>query len=198
MISFIRGILAFKEPKQVIVDVNGVGYAIDIPPKTETGLPEIGSEVTFYTRYRLTRDNEPKLYGFTSRDELKVFEIAVTVSRVGPGSALNIVARLSPVEFQRAVRDADHTTLMRVPRINKEIAQLIIMKLKNSIRKIQFETQVDEGTLQRPAEEAIKALMSLDVSEEAAERALLRAQKAIGDSAGIQDLIRLALRYVRR
>ena len=198
MISFIKGVLAFKEPKQVIVDVNGVGYAIDIPPKTETKLPGIGSEVTFYTHYHLTRDNEPKLYGFTSRDELKVFEIAVTVSRVGPGSALNIVSRLAPVDFQRAVRDDDHTTLMRVPSINKEIAQLIIMKLRNSIRKIQFEVEVDEGTLQRPAEEAIRALMSLDVSEEAAERALLRAQKAIGDSAGIQDLIRLALRYVRQ
>jgi holliday junction DNA helicase RuvA len=196
MIAFIRGILAFKEAKQVIVDVNGVGYALEIPPRTAEELPEIGSEMTFYTYYYL-RDNEVRLYGFMSRDDLKVFETSLLVKGVGPALAQNIVSRLSPTQFQRAVREADHTTLMRVPRLNKELAQLIIMKLKNAINKIQFETQVDDSPRGRPIPEAIDALRGLGVAEDVAERALVEAQKILGASAKVEDLIRLALRYVK-
>ena len=115
MISYIKGVVVHKETKQVIVDVNGIGYAIDVPPRVITDLPTIGDTVTFYTYYHQNRENKITLYGFASRDALRVFELALTVTGVGPALAQNIVTRLSPVQFQRAVQRGDATTLMRVP-----------------------------------------------------------------------------------
>ena len=195
MIAFVKGILAFKDSKQAIVDVNGIGYSVDVPANAKDQLPDVGAEVKFYTYYHC-RENEVKLYGFTSRDELTVFETALLVKGIGPGLALNIVSKLSPAEFQRAVRDSDHTTLMRVPRINKETAQLIIIKLKNTITKIHFDAPIDERSLQRHTAEGVKALVGLGASEVAAERAMAEAQKILGSTAKLEDLIRLALRYV--
>ena len=194
MISFVKGILAVRDPAQAIVDVNGVGYSVAIPESTQTQLPEVGSEITFYTHYHC-RENEVKLYGFTSRDELKVFETALVVKGVGPSLALNIVSKLSPTEFQRAVRDGDHTTLMRVPRLNKELAQLMIMKLKNTIRKLHLDAKVDEaGTGSGEHTEAgVQVLVGLGASEAAAERAIVDAQKILGPTAKREELVRLAL-----
>ncbi|MYG08817.1 Holliday junction branch migration protein RuvA, partial [Candidatus Poribacteria bacterium] len=123
MIAYIKGIIVHKETKQVIVDVNGIGYMLDVPPRVVTGLPPIGDTVTFYTYYSQNRENKITLYGFLSRDALKVFELALTVSGVGPALAQNIVARLSPLQFQRAVNREELTTLMRVPRLSKDLAQ---------------------------------------------------------------------------
>ena len=192
MIAFVKGILATKGPQQIIVDVNGIGYSIDIPENTKTQLPEVGSEVTFYTHYHC-RENEVKLYGFTSQDELTVFETALVVKGVGPSLALNIVSKITPAEFQRAIRDANHATLMRVPRLNKELAQLMIMKLKNTVRKIHFEAKVDEGGSQEHTAAGVKVLMGLGASEAAAERAIADAQKILGPTAKREELIRLAL-----
>ena len=192
MISFVKGILAVKGPKQAIVDINGIGYSVDIAVGTETQLPEVGSEITLYTHYHC-RENEVKLYGFTSQDELTVFETALVVKGVGPTLALNIASKLSPAEFQRAVRDGDHATLMRVPRLNKELAQLMIMKLKNTIRKIRFDAKVDEIGSTEHTDAGVKVLMGLGASESAAERAIVDAQKILGTTAKPEELVRLAL-----
>ena len=197
MIAYIKGTLAHKETKQVIVDVNGVGYALDVPPRVITGLPPIGDTVTFYTHYYQNRENKITLYGFISRDALKVFELALTVSGVGPALAQNIVARLSPLQFQRAVNRGELTTLMRVPRLTKEIAQVIVTKLKKNIAKMKFEGDVDPSKSMAPNAEVIEMLVNLGASELEAEQAVEKAQKVLGDSAQREHLIKQALRYIR-
>ena len=192
MISFVKGVLAVKDSTQVIVDVNGIGYSVDIGEWTNSQLPEVGSEITLYTHYHC-RENEVKLYGFASRDELRVFETALVVKGVGPSLALNIVSKLSPAEFQRAIREGDHATLMRVPRLNKELAQLTIMKLKNTIRKVHFDAKVDEAGSGEHTEAGVKVLVGLGASESAAERAIVDAQKILGPTAKREELVRLAL-----
>ena len=192
MISFVKGVLAVKDSTQVIVDVNGIGYSVHIGERTNSQLPEVGSEITLYTHYHC-RENEVKLYGFASRDELRVFETALVVKGVGPSLALNIVSKLSPAEFQRAIREGDHATLMRVPRLNKELAQLTIMKLKNTIRKIHFDAKVDEAGSGEHTEAGVKVLVGLGASESAAERAIADAQKILGPTAKREELVRLAL-----
>ena len=192
MISFVKGVLAVTDSTQAIVDVNGIGYSVDIGEKTKSQLPEVGSEITFYTHYHC-RENEVKLYGFASRDELKVFETALIVKGVGPSLALNIVSKISPAEFQRAIREGDHATLMRVPRLNKELAQLMIMKLKNAIRKIHFDAKVDEGSSQEHTGAGVKVLVALGAAESAAERAIADAQNILGPTAKQEELVPLAL-----
>lgn len=198
MISYIKGVVVHKETKQVIVDVNGIGYAVDVPPRVITDLPPIGDAVTFYTYYHQTRENKITLYGFTSRDALKIFELALTVSGVGPALAQNIVSRLSPAQFQRAVQREDATVLMRVPRLTKDIAQVIITKLKKNIMKIQLEGSAELGeTAGSLNVEVIKMLVSLGASELEAEQAVEKAQKVLGDSAQRENLVAQALRYIR-
>ena len=197
MIAYIKGIIVHKETKQVIVDVNGIGYMLDVPPRVVTGLPPIGDTVTFYTYYYQSRENKITLYGFLSRDALKVFELALTVSGVGPALAQNIVARLSPLQFQRAVNRGELTTLMRVPRLSKDLAQVIITKLKKNIAKMKFEGDTDPSKSTAPNAEAIEMLVNLGASELEAEQAVEKAQKVLGDSAQRENLIKQALRYIR-
>ena len=197
MISYIKGIIVHKETKQVIVDVNGIGYAIDVPPRVITDLPPVGDTVTFYTYYYQNRENKITLYGFTSRDALRVFELALTVTGVGPALAQNIVSRLSPTQFQRAVQRGDATTLMRVPRLTKDIAQVIITKLKKNIMKMQLEGEAELGETGSLNVEVIKMLVNLGASELEAEQAVEKAQKVLGDSAQRENLVAQALRYIR-
>ena len=197
MIAYIKGVIVHKETKQVIVDVNGIGYTLDVPPRVVTGLPPIGETVTFYTYYYQNRENKVTLYGFLSRDALKVFELALTVTNVGPALAQNIVARLSPLQFQRAVQRGDATTLMRVPRVSKDLAQVIITKLKKNIAKIKFEGDTDASKSMAPDAGVIEMLVNLGASEFEAEQAVEKAQKVLGASAQRENLIKQALRYIR-
>ena len=197
MISYIKGIIVHKEAKQVIVDVNGIGYSLDVPPRVITGLPPIGDTVTFYTYYYHNRENKITLYGFLSRDALKVFELALTVNGVGPALAQNIVARLSPLQFQRAINRGEVTTLIRVPRLSKDIAQVMITKLKKQIAKIKFEGEIDASKSTNLHAEVIEMLVSLGASAVEAEQAVEKAQKVLGDSAQRENLIKQALRYIR-
>ncbi len=197
MIAYIKGAIVHKDTKQVIVDVNGIGYAVDVAPRVVTGLPPIGETVTFYTHYYQNRENKITLYGFTSMDARKVFELALTVSGVGPALAQNIVSRLSPAQFQRAVQHADTTTLMRVPRLSKEIAQVIVTKLKRNINKIKLEDEPDTEKSATPDIEVIQILVNLGASELEAEQAVEKAQKVLGGSAKRDNLVKQALRYIR-
>ena len=197
MIAYIKGVIVHKETKQVIVDVNGVGYALDVPPRVITGLPPTGDPVTFHTYYYQNRENKITLYGFLSRDALKVFELALTVNGVGPALAQNIVARLSPLQFQRAVTRGDATTLMRVPRLSKDLAQVIITKLKKNITQLKLEGEADPSKSMDPNAAVIEMLVNLGASELEAEQAVEKAQKVLGDSAQRENLIKQALRYIR-
>lgn len=197
MIAYIKGDIVHKETKQVIVDVNGIGYAVDVAPRIVTDLPAIGETVTLYTYYYQNRENKITLYGFISRDALKVFELAITVSGVGPALAQNIVARLSPAQFQRAVQRGDAPTLMRVPRLTKDIAQVIITKLKKNITKMKLEGDADLEKSGASDPSIIEMLVNLGASELEAEQAVEKAQKILGDSAERENLLKQALRYIR-
>lgn len=197
MIAYIKGVIVHKETKQVIVDVNGIGYAVDVAPRIVTDLPPIGDPVTFYTHYYQNRENKITLYGFISRDALKVFELALTVSGVGPALAQNIVARLSPLQFQRAVQRGETTTLMRVPRLTKDIAQVIITKLKKNITQMKLEGDTDLERSGTPDTSVIEMLVNLGASALEAEQAVEKAQKVLGDSAQPENLLKQALRYIR-
>ncbi len=197
MIAHLKGTLTYKDTKAVVVDVNGIGYLVEVPERTINGLPAIGEPITFYTYYSQNRENEIKLYGFTSRDVLKMFELALTVKSVGPSLGQNIFTILSPSQFQQAVLKEDMATLMRVPRLGKEIAQLIILKLKKNIAKIKLEEKVDISGVGSTHQEVINVLVNLGASELEAEQAVEKAQDSLGENAERDALVKEALRYIR-
>ena len=197
MIAFLHGVLASKDANHVVIDVSGVGYMVEIPPGSENKLPDIGLDIKFYTHYHI-REKDVKLYGFWSLDELKVFTIAITVKGIGPALALNIVSKLTPSQFRQAILAEDHAALIRVPRLNKQSAQLVIMTLKKKITQIGFDGTIEEDKSGKRNREAIQALIGLGGSEEASEKAVVEAQRVLGDEAKIEDLTLLALRYLNK
>ncbi|HIB86008.1 TPA: Holliday junction branch migration protein RuvA [Candidatus Poribacteria bacterium] len=197
MIAFLHGVLASKDANHVVIDVSGVGYMVEIPPGSENKLPDVGLDIKFYTHYHI-REKDVKLYGFWSLDELKVFTIAITVKGIGPALALNIVSKLTPSQFRQAILAEDHAALIRVPRLNKQSAQLVIMTLKKKITQIGFDGPIEEDKSGKRNREAIQALIGLGGSEEASEKAVVEAQRVLGDEAKIEDLTLLALRYLNK
>lgn len=196
MIAHIKGTLEQKDSTEVVVDVNGVGYSVEVAERTLNELPAIGEPITFYTYYSHNRENIIKIYGFTSRDALKMFECAITVERVGPSLAQSIVTRLSPAQFQQAVLKENIPVLTRVPRLSEEIAKRIILKLKKKIANVKLEERVDAGesSIQQTV---IEALVNLGASDLEAEQALKKAVDSLGDSTDRDALVKEALRYIR-
>ena len=197
MIAFLHGRLASRDSNRVVVDVSGVGYLLEIPLGAEHELPDVGSEVKFHTHYHI-REKEVKLYGFWSLDELKVFTIAITVKGIGPALALNIVSKLTPSQFRQAILAENHAVLMRVPRLSKQNAQLVIMTLKKKITQIGFDEEIEEAGSEKRNRDAIEALIGLGGSEVGAEKAVAEAQRVLGDEAKTEDITRLALRYLNQ
>ena len=197
MIAHIKGILEQKDTTEVVVDVNGVGYFVEVAERTLNELPGIGDPVTFYTHYTQNRDHAIKIYGFTSRDALKIFELAITVERVGPSLAQSIVTRLSPAQFQQAVLKENIPVLRRVPRLSDEIAKRIILKLKKKIADVKLEEKVDVGGVSSTHQAVINVLVNLNASNLEAEHALDKAIESLGDSADRDALVKEALRYIR-
>jgi Holliday junction DNA helicase RuvA len=195
MISFVSGILEHKESNQAVIDVGGVGYEVIIPLSTYEKLPPTGEPVKLHTHY-FSRDDEIKLYGFISLDERTLFRTMLTVKGVGPGTALNILSKLTPTQFRMAINQNSVDVLRRVPRLSKETAQLIIVQLKKKIQSIEFVEQL-EGEISQPISMGVvQTLVRMGATQYAAEKAVRQAQKVLGENARLEDLIQLALKYV--
>ena len=197
MIAYLEGEILTKNEAQVVIKVNGVGYAVELPPGTVRQLPDLGQTIALHIHYYV-RDSEIRLFGFQSRDELLVFSLAITVKGVGPKLAQSIVAKLSTGQFRLAIRREDTAILATVPRLNKNIAHTMVMALKKKIESTPFETELDIQIQTKPNDDAVKALVGLGSSPEAASQAVVEAQRVLGISAKLEDLTRLSLRYLSR
>ena len=122
MIAYIKGELVILEEDRVIVDVGGVGYGIYMPGRAMSALPPIGSEVLIHT-YLNVKEDAMQLYGFLSRDDMKVFTLLLSVNGVGPRAALGILSGITADELRFAVLSDDVKTLSKAPGIGKKTAQ---------------------------------------------------------------------------
>ena len=197
MIAYLEGEILTKNQEQVIIKVNGVGYVVELPPGIVRQLPDLGQTAALHIHYYV-RDSEVRLFGFQSRDQLLVFSLAITVKGVGPKLAQSIVAKLSSSQFRLAIRREDTAILATVPRLNKNIAHTMVMTLKKKIESTSFETELDIQIQTKPNDDAVKALIGLGSSPEAASQAVVEAQRVLGISAKLEDLTRLSLRYLSR
>lgn len=179
MLSYIKGKLEHKDIDHVIVDVNGIGFKILTSLSTIQSLKEIGSEVKIYT-YLQVREDNLSLFGFATVEELKMLELLLKVSGIGPKVALSIISNLSPSKFSLAIITDDVKTLSKVPGVGKKTAQRIILELKDKIKKEQKDVisyseaseTIDMDKKDTKASEAIAALMVLGYTALEASRAV--------------------------
>jgi Holliday junction DNA helicase RuvA len=190
MIGRLTGVIAEKSPPQVLVDVNGVGYELDVPMSTFYHLPELGQRASLLTHF-VVREDAQQLYGFLTHDERSTFRQLVKISGVGPRTALAILSGLSVAELAQAVTMQESGRLVKVPGIGKKTAERLLLELKGKLGP----------DLARPASvvsdaqaDIVQALVALGYSEREAAAAL----KALPADVGVADGIRLALKALSR
>jgi Holliday junction DNA helicase RuvA len=191
MIGRLTGLLAAKNPPQVLLDVHGVGYEVDVPMSTFFNLPAIGEPVVLLT-HLVVREDAQLLYGFLTAAERATFRELVKISGVGPRTALAILSGLSVTELAQAVSRQDGARLVKVPGIGKKTAERLLLELKG---KLGPDLALPSA---EPADEAqsdiLQALQALGYSEREAGAAL----KALPAGVSVSEGIKLALRALNK
>lgn len=132
MIAFIKGLLHDSRADLVVVDVNGLGYEINIHQRALDRLPLPGQPVLLYTHLAVS-ESEFKLYGFTDPSELELFKLLLTVSGIGAKAALNVLGAMAPAQFYQAIASQDEKALLRIPGVGKKMAQRLVFELKDKV-----------------------------------------------------------------
>ncbi len=199
MIGQLRGIILQKQPPQLLLDVNGVGYEIDAPMSTFYRLPEIGQELTLLTHF-IVREDAQHLYGFFSEEERTLFRTLLKVNGVGPRLALTILSSINPDEFVQCVVNNDTASLVRLPGVGKKTAERLIIEMRDKLAAWQPNSPVELNLLSSGSErgarnqiiqDAVSALISLGYKPQEASRAV---SKIDDGTLGSEDMIRKALR----
>lgn len=132
MIGRLTGTLLEKHPPQVLVDVHGVGYEVDVPMSTFYNLPAVGERLSLYTHFSVREDGQ-QLYGFLTIREREVFRLLIRVSGVGPRLALAVLSGLSVDELAQAVTLQETGRLTRIPGVGKKTAERLLLELKGKL-----------------------------------------------------------------
>jgi len=159
MISFLRGLLVQCNQESIIVELSGIGYEVQIHNRALSGLPPVGNSLLVHT-YLQVLDNDFKLYGFLSREELELFKILLGVSGIGARGAQSILSAMKPADFYQAIVSADEKRLLTVPGIGKKTAQRLVFELKDKVGKQQGISLAasEDGYFQEEILEALEAL----------------------------------------
>jgi holliday junction DNA helicase RuvA len=191
MIGRLSGVIAEKTPPQVLVDVGGVGYELDVPMSTFYNLPAIGERVVLLTHF-VVREDAQLLFGFASSEERVTFRQLVKISGVGPRTALAILSGLSVAELASAVSRQEGGRLVKVPGIGKKTAERLLLELKGKLGPdLALPAAVAISDAQA---DIVQALLALGYSEREAAQAL----KALPAEVGVSDGIKLALKALNR
>ncbi|MCD7097443.1 Holliday junction branch migration protein RuvA [Stenotrophomonas sp. MMGLT7] len=195
MIGRLRGILAYKQPPWLVIDVGGVGYELETPMSTFYDLPDLGREVTLFTHYAQKEDSV-SLYGFLREGERRLFRDVQRVSGIGAKIALAVLSGVSVDEFARLVQTGDVAALTRIPGIGKKTAERMVVELRD--RADQFGgggAPISSQLGNDPVSEASVALQQLGYKPAEAAR---MARDAGGEGDDVATVIRKALQAALR
>lgn len=195
MIGLLRGKLLIKQPPDLMLDVNGVGYEVQASMTTFYDLPELHAEVTLYTHF-VVREDAQLLYGFSSQTERELFRHLLKVNGVGPKMALAIVSGMNPLEFQQVIHAGDITRLSRIPGVGKKTAERLVIELRDRLPKTEASGSTSlPASVQTPSvsasDEAVNALLALGYKPVQASQ-MIAAYEDQGLS--VEEMIRQALR----
>ncbi|MBE0619942.1 MAG: Holliday junction branch migration protein RuvA [Burkholderiales bacterium] len=192
MIGRLSGVLLEKTPPQVTLEVQGVGYEIDVPMSTFYNLPNVGERVTLYT-HLVVREDAHLLYGFASESERKAFRQLLKISGVGARTALSLLSGMSVADLAQAVVMQESARLTKVPGIGKKTAERLLLELKDKLGAelgagSAFSRNATAGN------DVLNALLSLGYNEKEAQYALKHLPEGLSVSEGIKQALKLLSR----
>lgn len=193
MFAYIKGELAEKTQNYVVIDVNGIGYQIFVSELAISQIGEVGSIVKLHTYYYV-REDLICLYGFLNREELRMFELLLSVSGIGAKSAIATLSNITPSSFALAVITDNVATLTKIPGVGKKTAQRLILELKDKIKTEEAVTKAPETQIvletNENVEEATAALQILGYTKKEVEKAL---EHVSVENASVEEIIRKCL-----
>ena len=187
MIGRLSGKLAAKNPPQLLVDVDGVAYELDVPMSTFYALPATGDPVTLFTHLSVKEDAHT-LYGFATLDERTAFRQLIRISGVGPRTALAVLSGLSVTELSQAVALQDAARLTKIPGIGKKTAERLMLELKGKLGAL-----AGAGGTEKSGD-VLNALLALGYSEKEA----VSATRGLAPGLPLADAIRAALKSLAK
>jgi len=190
VIGRITGKLVSKQPPQIVVDVHGVGYELDVPMSTLFQLPATGTDVSLLT-HLIVREDAHQLYGFFSDGERALFRQLLKISGVGARTALAVLSGMSVADVKQAVSQQDSGRLVKVPGIGKKTAERLLLELKDKldIAVLPVAAEADRG-----GSDVVHALLALGYSDKEARFAV----KDLDAGVSVTDGIRQALRVLSK
>ncbi len=201
MIGILTGLLARKTPQQVVVDVRGVGYRVHVSLATFYALPDEGVSVTLEI-HTVVREDAIHLYGFASGGEKTLFEQLITVSKIGPKLAQNILSGMASVDLRRAIASGDAEHLATIPGIGLKTAERMVVELRDKVAVEEagsLEPDIVPGLGQKEKRfvaDAVAALINLGYRKKEAERVVAKAAR--GGAEDLETLIRASLSLLNK
>lgn len=201
MIQYIRGELMSVEEDKVIVDVNGVGYGIFMSVQSMSLLPQVGSQVKIHT-YLNVKEDAMQLFGFLTREDLKIFKLLIGVNGIGPKGGQAILSVLSPDDLRFAVFSGDVKAISAAPGIGKKTAEKLILELKDKLSiEDTLQRTTDTDVLQYKSDyhsgiqsEAVQALVALGYGSTEALKAVK--QVPIEEDSDVESVLKKALKFM--
>ena len=193
MIGMLRGTLVEKRPNQVLVDVAGVGYQVQIPLSTFAGLGGLHQEATLLIHTHL-REDQLSLYGFLTAREKQCFELLISASGVGPSLGLKILSGMGMDDLIPAIRKGDLVQLVRIPGVGRKTAERIVLELRDKLAAVDVPEAGKPATRSQLEADVSSALVNLGYEARAVEKAVEKARGAHG--AEFEDLLRGALQIL--
>ncbi|MFM2329831.1 MAG: hypothetical protein RLZZ494_1934 [Pseudomonadota bacterium] len=189
MIGRLSGVIADKAPPQVLIDVSGVGYEVDVPMSTFCALPALGERVTLLT-HLVVREDAQLLYGFLSAPERAAFRELIKVSGIGPRTALAVLSGLNVADLAGAVSRQEGARLQKVPGIGKKTAERLLLELKGKLGEELVAPAGAMVALDAAQADIVQALIALGYSDKDAALALKKLPAGVGVSEGIKLALR--------
>jgi holliday junction DNA helicase RuvA len=192
MIGRLHGTLVEKNPPQILLDVQGVAYEVDVPMSTFYNLPNLGDKVTLYT-HLVVREDAHLLFGFGSDNERRAFRQLIKISGVGARTALSVLSGMSVTELAQTVTMQEPGRLTKIPGIGKKTAERLLLELKDKLGA-DLTTSVGVNRAAPVTSDVLNALLSLGYSDKEA----LHAVKQLPEGVAVTDGIKQALKLLAK
>lgn len=194
MLAYIKGELTQTTNEYAVIEAGGLGYKVYMPETAIEKLGTIGNKVKVHTYYRV-REDDISIFGFNTQEELRMFELLLSVSGVGAKTAVVIISTIEPSDFALAVISEDISQLVKIPGIGKKSAQRIVLELKDKLKKEAISVEADrkissKAQTNADVEEAMSALQVLGYNKKEIEKVFEKIDK---EGLSIEDLIKKGL-----
>ncbi len=197
MFDYLKGCLAFFDQAKVVLDVGGVAYRLQIPVRSYAELPPLGSSLQLFSSL-VVREDAQMLFGFLEQKERDLFELLISLSGVGPKTALTLIGHVSYEDFYRAISESNSVLLSKIPGIGKKTSERLVIEMKDKLKILDKSYPLPPEAHNRTASDAIFALTNLGYPAFEAQKAVKAALIKGGKSADTSLIISLALREKRQ